>query len=89
MDIQSFYNQLFQTELISNVLMLENFKTHQTTEQTNEGNMKNFCWHCNIKMSHVDMTLMSKHLAKLLEVMVQPLQLFVAELQVSAFLSEH
>lgn len=89
MDIQSFYNQLFQTELISNALMLENFKTHQTTEQTNEGNMKNFCWHCNIKMSHVDMTLMSKHLAKLLEVMVQPLQLFVAELQVSAFLSEH
>lgn len=72
MNIQSFYNQLFQTELIYNALMLEIFKTHQTIEQTNQINTNNFWWHCNIKMSHVfvDMTLMSKHLAKLLQVMI-------------------
>lgn len=52
--------------------MLEIFKTHQTIEQTNQINTNNFWWHCNIKMSHVfvDMTLMSKHLAKLLQVMI-------------------
>lgn len=72
MNIQFFYNQLFQTELIYKALMLVIFKIQQIIEQTNKRNMKNFWWHCNIKMSHVfvDMTLMSKHLAKLLQVMV-------------------
>lgn len=48
--------------------MFEIFKTHQTIEQTNKRNMKNFWWHCNIKMSHVfaDMTPDAKTLGKAL-----------------------